>query len=130
MAELDWRQRAVCREHDPDMWFPTPGDKPTRRAAVRICRACPVAVECGREAFAIDAADGIWGGLTSKQRSNLLGVPASARRHATKILSPCGTPAAYQRHYRNGEKPCDACRRAHNAYHSGNVQQRARRNRR
>lgn len=27
-------------------------------------------------------------------------------------LKPCGTTAAYRRHKRNGEKPCDACRRA------------------
>lgn len=30
-------------------------------------------------------------------------------------LKPCGTPAGHERHLRRGERPCDACRRAHNA---------------
>lgn len=29
---------------------------------------------------------------------------------------PHGTDAAYRRHLRAGEKPCEACREAHNAY--------------
>lgn len=29
---------------------------------------------------------------------------------------PCGTMAAARRHYRNGEKPCDACREAELQY--------------
>lgn len=29
---------------------------------------------------------------------------------------PCGTVAAYFRHYRHGEKPCQACKEAHNAH--------------
>lgn len=30
-------------------------------------------------------------------------------------LEPCGTNAAHERHLRRDERPCDACRRAHNA---------------
>jgi hypothetical protein len=29
-------------------------------------------------------------------------------------LKPHGTPARYRRHHRDGEKPCEACRIAHN----------------
>ena len=29
-------------------------------------------------------------------------------------LEPCGTVAAAKRHYRNGERPCQACREARN----------------
>lgn len=29
---------------------------------------------------------------------------------------PCGTVGAYFRHYRHGEKPCQACKEAHNAH--------------
>lgn len=32
------------------------------------------------------------------------------------IIRPCGTVAAYQRHYKNGERPCQACRNAYYAY--------------
>lgn len=31
-------------------------------------------------------------------------------------LQPCGTQAAWQRHRKHGEKPCEACREAHNQY--------------
>lgn len=31
------------------------------------------------------------------------------------ILPPHGTDARARRHYRDGEKPCGACREAHNA---------------
>ena len=31
---------------------------------------------------------------------------------SARELKPCGTTAAYRRHKRNGEKPCDPCRRA------------------
>ena len=30
----------------------------------------------------------------------------------TSKLKPCGTVAAYRRHLRNGETPCDECKRA------------------
>lgn len=29
-----------------------------------------------------------------------------------RIVKPCGTEAAYRRHLRNGEEPCDKCKRA------------------
>lgn len=32
-------------------------------------------------------------------------------------LKPCGTSAAYKRHQLHGEKPCEACTEAWNAYH-------------
>ena len=31
---------------------------------------------------------------------------------------PCGTTGAYRRHIRNGERPCDDCRKAQKAYRS------------
>lgn len=47
-----------------------------------------------------------------------------------------GTNAGYERHRKAGEKPCDDCRRAHNAYtvawrrqNSGNPEYQAMRNR-
>ena len=40
----------------------------------------------------------------------------SDRDPQRRLRHPCGTPAAYFRHYRNGEKPCEACRLAQNEY--------------
>lgn len=33
----------------------------------------------------------------------------------SRVLQPCGTPAAYQRHWRRGERPCRPCVEAHYA---------------
>lgn len=77
---MNWRTKAACRHSDPDTWFPTPGDDTTRNRALRICRACPVQRECAEYAFHIDATEGIWGGLTPKQRTHLIGTPAHIRR--------------------------------------------------
>lgn len=33
----------------------------------------------------------------------------------SRLLAPCGTPAAYQRHRRADEPACDACKAAHTA---------------
>ena len=35
-------------------------------------------------------------------------------RMGSRHLVSCGTPGAYFRHYKNGEKPCEACRQAQN----------------
>jgi WhiB family redox-sensing transcriptional regulator len=105
-----WRQRAACREYDPEIFFPDPGDASTREAAIRICRGCPVVAECRTEATS--APWGIWGGETHNQRAARTGTPArvaAARELRNAHLRPCGTPAAYMRHLRANEKPCQRC---------------------
>jgi WhiB family transcriptional regulator, redox-sensing transcriptional regulator len=117
MTDLDWRQLAACRRHPalhPDAWFPDPSDIATRAAAVRVCRTqCPVQQHCAQEALRIKPGWGIWGGMTQKQISTLLGVQANRRRWSPNALpAQCGTPAAYKRHLRDGETACDACLQA------------------
>ena len=102
MTVHNWRLRAACRDHDPEMWFSTgkQGDE-----AKAICHRCPVQRECG------DYADtthvyGIWAGqrkpihqLFDHYASPLTGV----------LLKPHGTAAALRRHYRLKEPACEAC---------------------
>jgi WhiB family redox-sensing transcriptional regulator len=49
-----WVTQAACATVDPDLMFPTVGDKPAYRDARRICAACPVINECLEEALAIE----------------------------------------------------------------------------
>jgi hypothetical protein len=42
-------------------------------------------------------------------------------------LRPHGTSARHRWHYRHGEKPCEACREAHNRDHAAAERQRRRR---
>ncbi len=61
-----WAERALCAQADPDLWFPDRGD--SARPAQKVCARCPVRVPCLAYALAIGEPNGIWGGLTSRQR--------------------------------------------------------------
>ena len=66
----DWRDDAVCRDLDPDLFFPlgTSGASLLQiDKAKQICRTCPVCVPCLR--WALDTGDsGVWGGTTEDER--------------------------------------------------------------
>jgi hypothetical protein len=78
-----WRKFAACLGHDPEDWFPEPGDDPRRTAdAQRVCRTeCPVQTECLLYALARNERHGIWGGMTPRQRTRMV-KEARARRTA------------------------------------------------
>ncbi len=71
---MDWREKAICRSCDPELFFPT---EHTRAAAVQIeqaksiCRRCPVAHECLAWALDNGVVGGVWGGLTEDDRRRL-----------------------------------------------------------
>ena len=71
---LNWRNDAVCRDADPEVFFPA-GDVRSAQAQVRaaklICRGCPVSVTCLSWALASGQEAGIWGGLTEDERRRL-----------------------------------------------------------
>lgn len=72
--EVDWTE-ALCRGEEPDWWF-VDEYKELRRvtaAAIEKCNECPIRGECLEYALENDMKFGVWGGLTSKQRSILLG---------------------------------------------------------
>ncbi len=62
----DWRARALCARSDPELWFSVGALE--HRLAKKTCRVCPVRREC--LAYAMDSCvdDGIWGGLTERER--------------------------------------------------------------
>lgn len=103
----DWTDAACAGHLRPEWWFPSQGQKSRgNHEAIRICRTCPLQVECAQ--YACDnELHGIWGGLTDEERRR--DRPRQAR---PQELSPCGTYAAYVRHQRHGETPCHACRAA------------------
>ena len=79
----DWRTAAACREEDPDLFFPNGEGGPwlfVIDEAKAVCRRCPVVDQC--LTFALDEAipEGIFGGLTEKQRA---GLRLSVRRGRT-----------------------------------------------
>ncbi len=65
-----WRDRAVCAQTDPEAFFPEKGS--SNEAAMSVCRACPVRIDCLSYAIGSDTAEhGIWGGTTARHRTTI-----------------------------------------------------------
>ena len=68
MADV-WQDKALCRDADPETFFPHDGDN--GRDARRICRRCPVPRQCLDAAMRGDERHGVWGGTSPTQRTML-----------------------------------------------------------
>jgi WhiB family redox-sensing transcriptional regulator len=64
-----WMSRALCKETDPEAFYPEKGS--SNRPAKSVCGKCEVRDECLEYALANDERWGIWGGLSEKQRRKL-----------------------------------------------------------
>ena len=64
----------ICRQIDPDMFFPEPDD-PQRfqltKMAKQACSVCPYIVECLAGALERNEPFGIWGGTTEQDRKRM-----------------------------------------------------------
>lgn len=74
-AELDWQDRALCAEVDPELFFPTVGESP--RLAKQVCMRCEVRSDCLEYALQHNERFGVWGGKSERERQAL----RSARRN-------------------------------------------------
>lgn len=70
----EWRSRSLCRDSNPDLFFPV-GATGTAlgqiEAAKAICQECPVTIECLEFALATNQEAGVWGGTTEEERRKL-----------------------------------------------------------
>ena len=64
-----WRELAACRGADLNLFFPTRGG--SAEPARQVCAACPVRQPCLDYAVSNAITDGIWGGLTERERRAL-----------------------------------------------------------
>jgi len=66
---VDSFERGACRDIDPAVLHPDP-DAPQAVARARtICARCDVRLECLAFSLQTDHLDGVWGGLTAKERA-------------------------------------------------------------
>lgn len=65
----DWRDRALCAETDPELFFPETGQSTV--PAKRVCAACEVRAECLQDALDRRENHGVWGGLSPQERRRL-----------------------------------------------------------
>jgi WhiB family redox-sensing transcriptional regulator len=65
----EWRDKALCAQIDPEMWFPEKGG--STREAKKICQLCEVRMECLAYAMDRDERFGVFGGLSERERRRL-----------------------------------------------------------
>lgn len=85
MADDSWRDAALCRNTDPELFFPigTTGYAVIAvEEAKRVCGECVVTDDCLDYALATNQDSGIWGGLSEEERRNIRRQRAAAARAA------------------------------------------------
>ena len=115
-------QSALCRQVDPELFFPsssndaTDGLITTIRQAKAICQQCPVQLPCLDAALENDERHGIWGGVnfaTARSRTrDQLRIQRRVTPRDDDDEHGGTTDAGARRHYRKGERPCFACAEA------------------
>lgn len=98
MTDLDWWDQRACRNVNPDVFFPVLGRHLTDTEidalcadAKAVCRGCPVRDDCLQYAIDVRASDGVFGGMSPRERWRLVRKQGSTGRR----LSPHGTRARY-----------------------------------
>jgi WhiB family transcriptional regulator, redox-sensing transcriptional regulator len=71
---MDWRHRALCRDEDPELFFPIgttgPAAVQVEQAKV-VCRRCTVVEDCLSWAVETGQESGVWGGTDEDERRAL-----------------------------------------------------------
>lgn len=67
--KTEWLERALCKDHDPELFYPLPGERHRAREAMAICKRCPVITDCAQNTLDRNESDGIAAGLSLRQLS-------------------------------------------------------------
>ena len=70
----EWRDRAACRDTDPDLFFPIGSTGPAVEqidAAKAVCQLCEAQPLCLEFALATNQESGVWGGTSEDERRKL-----------------------------------------------------------
>lgn len=73
-AQYGWRRHAICRDTDPDLFFPvgTTGQALVQiDRAKEVCEQCTVRLDCLEFALETNQDSGIWGGTSEEERRKL-----------------------------------------------------------
>lgn len=82
LDRMDWRHRALCREQDPELFFPIGTTGPAAQQvdeAKAVCRRCPVVDDCLTWSLETGQDAGVWGGTSEDERRALKRRGARAR---------------------------------------------------
>ena len=81
-----WRERAACRDTDPDLFFPIGTTGPAIEqieAATAVCRQCEAQAMCLEFALATNQEAGVWGGTSEEERRKLRKAWLARQRRAS-----------------------------------------------
>jgi WhiB family transcriptional regulator, redox-sensing transcriptional regulator len=67
-----WRDQARCRGVDPQVFHPAEEDEAAAAEAKAICDQCAVREPCLEYAINAREKDGVWGGMTARERRRLI----------------------------------------------------------
>lgn len=84
-ADYGWRADALCRDTDPELFFPvgTTGQALVQiDRAKHVCGQCPVKFDCLEFALDTNQDSGIWGGLSEEERRSIRRQRAARARSA------------------------------------------------
>lgn len=106
---MGWRDRAICQDEDPDLFFPTgtlPAAIEQTNQAKAVCARCPVVAECLRWALLLRIPDGVFGGRTEQERAMMLRRQQGRRPSSNvKMCALCGTWKPYNAFDRSANRP-------------------------
>lgn len=68
-GDAEWALRGACRDVDPESLFVSGA---AQHKAKAVCFACPVRIDCLADALDSQTEFGVWGGLTERERRELL----------------------------------------------------------
>jgi WhiB family redox-sensing transcriptional regulator len=68
-SDDSWMVEGTCNSVDGDLWFPEVGHN--ANAAIKICRECPVQQRCLEWALAHNETEGVWGGVSARERQKM-----------------------------------------------------------
>jgi WhiB family redox-sensing transcriptional regulator len=90
---MDWRHDAICRDEDPELFFPVGTSGPALMQiaeAKSVCRRCPVTESCLQWALESGQDAGVWGGMSEDERRALK--RRSTRPNSRRSSSPTSGP--------------------------------------
>ena len=62
-------ENGLCAQVDPELWFPDKGERASD--AKERCLECPVIDQCLEYALPLTELEGVWGGLSERERTKL-----------------------------------------------------------
>ena len=87
-ADYSWRDHALCRDTDPELFFPV-GTTGLALVAIdrakQVCGECEVRVACLDFALETNQDSGIWGGLSEEERRAIRRERAARARRAAAV---------------------------------------------